>query len=156
MNESVITILAALLSLLIGIITNLFTESVFDAVKRLLGNRKTQPTETYSEKISRLTNSLSKATAEVDEVLKEITSVGSERAKTVTELEKQLLELTTREKQIKERIEVLEKVPLEAIQQFERILDKGDKRSAWRDYMLFGLGVIVSTVIAIGLNLLGF
>ncbi len=156
MNEIGIPVVVAVLSLLVGVIQNLFADNAQDFIRRLLGKPQKQRAETYSDKVSRLTDSLSKATAEVDEVLKEIAIVSRERTKTVAELEKQLEELAAREKQVKERIEVLEKVPLEAVQHFERMLDKGDKRSAWRDYMLFGLGVIVSTVIAIALKLVGF
>jgi prefoldin subunit 5 len=156
MSEITLTVVAAILSLLAALVQNLLTENVQDSVRRLLRLPQKKRIETYSERVSRLTQSLSKASAEVDEVLKEIAIVSQERANAVASLEKQLEELATREKQVRERIEVLEKVPLEAIQHFEKMLDKGDKRSAWRDYLLFGLGVIVSTVIAIILKLVGF
>jgi hypothetical protein len=88
--------------------------------------------------------------------LEKIASVSKERVDTVSRLERQLEELSIREKQTKERIDALQKVPLEAIQHLEKVLEKGDRRSAWRDYMLFGLGVVVSTLIAIILKFIGF
>lgn len=160
MSEIALSIFAAVISLLVAGLQNLLAHNVQgfakDLVDRLLGKPQKERTESYSERVSRLTESLSKASAEVDEVLREIAVISRERSQAVTELERQLEELATREKQFKERIEALEKVPLEAVQHFEKMLEKGDKRSAWRDYMLFGLGVLVSTVIAIGLKLVGF
>jgi hypothetical protein len=57
---------------------------------------------------------------------------------------------------IKQKIATLEKVPIEAMKHFEEALNKGDKRSAYRDYILFGEGVIVSTVISTILKLIGY
>ncbi|HOD05052.1 MAG TPA: hypothetical protein PKH92_08415 [Anaerolineaceae bacterium] len=156
MSEITLSVVVGILSLLLGVMQNLLTENVRDYARRLLGLPQKQHVETYGEKVSRLTESLSRSSAEVDQVLREIAVVSQERAQHVTSLEKQLEELATREKQVRERIEVLEKVPLEAVQYFEGMLDKGDKRSAWRDYMLFGLGVVVSTAISIILKLVGF
>jgi hypothetical protein len=57
---------------------------------------------------------------------------------------------------IKQKIATLEKVPIEVMKHFEEALKKGDKRSAYRDYILFGAGVIVSTVISTILKLIGY
>ena len=38
---------------------------------------------------------------------------------------------------------------------FAKLTEVGEKRSAKRDYLLFGAGVIVSVLTAIGLRLLG-
>ncbi len=60
--------------------------------------------------------------------------------------------MTEEENTLKNKIQTLEKVPIEAIQYFEDALKRGDKRSAYRDYILFGLGVLVSVTITILLN----
>lgn len=82
--------------------------------------------------------------------------VAQERQSTVLALEQELSEISKREKELQERIENLEKVPIPAVQYFAELVEKGERRSAWRDYMLFGLGVLVSTVISIVLRLIGF
>ncbi|HCE56998.1 MAG TPA: hypothetical protein DER09_04145 [Prolixibacteraceae bacterium] len=153
MNVELISlIVSGLASLVLGVGTNFS----FDLVKKFLNKSQSKKeTESYSEKISKLTNSLKKASLEMDQVLKEIELVAIDHTKSVEALELQLTELGQREQQAKQRIEILEKVPIEVVQQFESIIQKGEKRSAWRDYFLFGLGVVVSTVIAIILNLLG-
>ena len=153
MNEIVTAILGMFVSLLFGIGSNWVYDKLANTLSIFF--KKKEKTPTYQEKISRLTENLSKASKEVDEVLKEISAVSVERAQGISELEKQLAELSNREQQTKARIEALEKIPLEAVQHLEKILDKGDKRSALRDYMLFGLGVVVSTIIAIALKLVG-
>jgi chromosome segregation ATPase len=104
--------------------------------------------------MSSLTRSLVDASAELDRVLKEIAEISEQRESAVVTLESQLQELANREKQLQEKVSVLEKVPLPAIEHFVKAVQSGEKRSALRDYILFGLGVIVSTVIAIVLKLI--
>jgi len=157
MNDLLVNaIVGLLLSMGVGVFTNLLQPDIRKSLSRLLGIPIEQKQETYSDKILRLNETLSKSSKEVDNVIKEMALFGQERANSVKKLEQQLEELSMREQQAKARIQTLEKVPVEALQYFEQILEKGDKRSAWRDYKLFGLGVVVSTIIAIGLKLVGF
>jgi uncharacterized membrane protein YhiD involved in acid resistance len=150
--EILLSLIGGLASLILGVGANFS----FDILKKYLGKSTDgKGKETYSEKISKLTDNLTKASLEMDQVLKEIETVSIEHTKSVENLQIQLTELEQREKQTKQRIEILEKVPIEVVQQFEAIIHKGEKRSAWRDYVLFGLGVVVSTIIAIILNLIG-
>ena len=114
----------------------------------------TLPQLSYKEKMTSLTRSLIEASAEVDRVLKEIAEIGNQRQGDIAKLELQLQNLTDHEKQLQEKVNALEKVPLPAIEHFVKAIESGEKRSALRDYILFGLGVIVSTVIAIVLKLL--
>jgi hypothetical protein len=150
--ELISLVISGLASLILGVGTNFSV----DILKKFFNKSQAKKeTESYSEKISKLTNSLKKASLEMDQVLKEIEIVAIDHTKSVEALEMQLTELGQREQQAKQRIEILEKVPIEVVQQFESIIQKGEKRSAWRDYLLFGLGVVVSTAIAIILNLIG-
>jgi hypothetical protein len=43
----------------------------------------------------------------------------------------------------------LEKTPLAVAEHFAKLVAPGEKRSAMRDYLLFGAGVVVSTAIGI-------
>jgi hypothetical protein len=96
-----------------------------------------------------------KASKEMDGVLAELASVAKEREKTVGKIEMDLANLQNREKELQERIQHLQNVPLPVAEHFAKLTSSGEKRSARRDYALFGAGVVVSTVIAIALRLLG-
>ena len=120
-----------------------------------LGLVELTDTTSFQAKIKKSLSALSNATREVDETVLAITKLATQREQTLSRLEAQLGELTTRESELKNKIQTLEQVPIEAIRHFEEVLNKGDRRSAYRDYMLFGAGVIVSTIIAILLKWFG-
>lgn len=110
----------------------------------------------FKAQMDRSLKALGAATNKIDEVFSGITKLAQERQSVITALEAQLVVLTTRESEIKAKIQTLEKVPIEAVRHFEDLLKKGDRRSASRDYVLFGLGVVVSTIVAIVLTTFGF
>ena len=109
----------------------------------------------YSEQLSRLTSSLKKASREVDRVLNELSEVASDRERAVKKLESDLTSLERKEIDLKQRIDTLEKFPLPVADHFAKLIESGEKRSARRDYVLFGAGVLVSTGIAMILKLAG-
>lgn len=153
-----IQLIAATLSLLIAVLPRLLAnrEGPFRILaERFFNVERKVSEESYKQKMERLTDNLLNASSEVDQVLSEIATESQNRALAVNRLEEQLTELSNREREVQERIETLEKVPLEAVQHFEQIMKQGDRRSALRDYMLFGLGVLVSTVIAVLLGIIG-
>jgi len=121
----------------------------------LLIKRKKPSVESYSHKLSQLTENLSKASSEVDSLLNELAQVAADREAAVQKLESELAKLEADEKQLQKRIQDLQNVPVPVAEHFAAIIEQGERRSAWRDYILFGSGVIVSTVIAIVLKLLG-
>jgi hypothetical protein len=112
--------------------------------------------EVYSEQLSQLTSSLIKASKEVDRVLKELTEVASNKEISMKTLESNLASLEKKETDLKERIATLERLPLPVAEHFANLIESGEKRSARRDYILFGAGVLVSTVIAVILKLAGW
>ena len=120
-----------------------------------LSGKGAAATQSYSERLASLTQSLNESTKQVDAVLAELSHVAGEREKTVQTLEANLASLEGREKDLQKRIEDLQKVPIPAVEHFAKLLESGEKRSAWRDYILFGSGVLVSTAIAIGLKFTG-
>jgi hypothetical protein len=71
-------------------------------------------------------------------------------------VEQEVVNLQNQKRESQERIEHLQNLPLPVAEHFANLTLVGAKRSARRDYVLFGTGVIVSTLIAIGLRLLGF
>ena len=149
--EILVSLLAATLSMAAGGIAS--SDVIQKLLRRLL--KLPLPEKSYGERLSELTDSLTKASRQVDEVLSELAAVAKEREKNARELEANMQLLEKRENDMKTRIEHLEKVPLPAVEHFAALMNRGERRSAMRDYMLFGAGVVVSTIIAIGLKAFG-
>jgi septal ring factor EnvC (AmiA/AmiB activator) len=148
MSEILSSVLAATTSMLVALTIRLLTSRL----RRALGREK-PPEKSYSQRLTELTSSLTRASREVDEVLAELAQVAREREGTVRQLESDLGSLESKEQELKERIELLERTPLAVAEHFAALLDPREKRSARRDYLLFGSGVLVTTVIAIILQL---
>ena len=130
-----------------------------DYVWRFISKRfwpRKQLQQTYSEQLAKLTRSLTESSREVDRVLRELTEVASNREASVNKLESELSRLETKEQELKQRVDALANVQLPVADYFAKLVQKGEKRSAMRDYVLFGAGVVVSTSIAIILKLLGW
>ena len=70
-------------------------------------------------------------------------------------VEAELSALQERHTELQTRIDQLKDVPIPVAEEFAKLTQSGESRSARRDYVLFGLGVVVSTVIAIVLKLVG-
>ena len=151
-NTIVFQIIAAILSLLAGYISGNILIRVGER-----GTTKEKPTkvELYSERLSRLTQELTKASSDVDNLLTELAKVAKDREFAVQRLEVNLTSLEEREKKLQKRIDDLKNIPVPVAEHFASLLEQGEKKSAWRDYMLFGMGVVLSTVIAIILRLIG-
>ena len=121
--------------------------SIKELLRRILG--KPEPKKTYADRLADLTNSLSSASSEVDSILTELSAVAREKETSVQQLEHGLSELENREKELKGRIAALENVPLPVAEHLAKILEPSEKRSAKRDYILFGAGVLVTTCITV-------
>jgi len=85
-----------------------------------------------------------------------MTAVSQERELAVNKLEKKIDELSSREQVLKTKIKDLEQIPLPVAEHFNKLLEKGEKGSASRDYFLFFMGVIISIAITIVFRLLGY
>jgi hypothetical protein len=150
-DEVLISLIAALVSLLAG-------GAFHEIVKKLLPlffGKKPVAAATYGERLSELTQNLTSASKQVDSVLEELAQVAKDREAAAARLEAELKTLEQREIQLQEKVQHLEKLPLPVAEYFAEISRKEQKRSAWRDYVLFGAGVILSTAIAIGLKVAG-
>ena len=146
--EIIASILGAAASLLAG---GLASSHLFRDLVRVLLKQK-EPEKPYSERLAELTESLSKASREVDAVLVELARVAQNRAKAVQLLETDLATMEGREKELQERIQALEKTPIAVAEHFAKLVAPGERRSALRDYLLFGAGVVVSTAIGIAIQ----
>ena len=157
--DNLFTILGSITSLLLGALTTLLvalTTYLFgrvDQQARLRELSKTGEFPNFREKMKRLSEDLARASAEVDKTLEEMAMVSRAREEALRSLEAKLDELSRHEKELQTRVETLKNVPLPAVEFFLEMTEKGEKRSAARDYILFGAGVIVSTVITVILRL---
>jgi len=143
--DVLIAISGALASLIAGGVAS--TEIIQKFLRISLG--KKTATKTYSERLSDLTLSLTSASAQVDAVLRELSTVAQEKEQAVKKLETGLQEMEKREQELKQKIEALQNVPLPVAEQFAKLIQPGELRSAKRDYILFGAGVLVTTIITI-------
>jgi uncharacterized protein involved in exopolysaccharide biosynthesis len=143
--EIVISILAGLISMLAG---GVASSGVFEDLLRKILKRKAA-TVSYAERLSKLMQSLRESSSEVDSVLKELSTVAAERQSAASRLEQQLKDLETKEETLQQRIRHLQAVPIPVAEYFAELTKSGERRNARRDYMLFGAGVVVSTLISI-------
>lgn len=150
--EIVASLIAGLASLLAG---GLASNDLIQKLARRLLRVRTETPKPYGERLSELSASLTKASREVDSVLAELAQVARSRETAVQKLESDLQTLETREKELKDKIEALESTPLPVAEHFAKLLESGEKRGAKRDYVLFGAGVVLTTVIAILIQVLG-
>jgi hypothetical protein len=114
---------------------------------------KRQPT--YSERLGKLAEELTRSSKQVDKILGEIGVVTSERQSAAEKLERELERLTVSEAEMKKRVDALKDIPIPVAEHFAKLMDIGEKRNARRDYMLFGAGVLTSIVSAIALKWFG-
>ncbi len=138
-------VLGAVASLLAGGLAS--TEVIRKLLRRVLG--QPEPSKTHSERLSELTASLTSASAEVDSILRELSTVAKEKEVSVKQREAGLSALQEEEQDLKDKISALEKTPLPVAEHFAKLVESGEKRSATRDYVLFGAGVVVTTVVTI-------
>jgi len=148
--ETLITLVAALTALVAGVFAS--SKLVSEVLYRVLG--KPEPKKTYAVRLSELTHSLTNASAEVDSILAELSRVAKEKQSTVKQLEQGLSDLEKRENDLKDRIAALENVPIPVAEHFAKLIESGEHRSARRDYVLFGAGVLVTTLLAIIIQLI--
>lgn len=154
--EVMLSILSGVASLLAGGLgTSDFVRRIVDRFLQQRPRGRLADADAYSERLARLTHELTRSSYEVDKTIAELAQVARDRETAVRKLETDLAALSDREKRLKERIEALEHVPIPVAEHFVALTASGEKRSARRDYLLFGAGVVVSTVTSIIFFLLG-
>lgn len=132
---------AAVVSLMAGVLTTLRP--------RAAAARSGAKHRLYAQRLDELTVALRRPSREVDRLLDELAEVAAERQAAVDQLTKQLAVLSKQEQELRRRKDELGNVSIPVVQAFAEISAEGEKRSARRDYLLFGLGVVITTVISI-------
>jgi cell division protein FtsB len=151
MQDILLSVLAGLASLIAATLQTYLVPQIRRWIRRRILRlpEEAESAETYGERLHRLTGALRHASREVDNVLAEVSKVTRERESAVTTLESQLATLTAREQELQERIAALQNVPLPVAEHFAALAARGEQSSARRDYVLFGLGVLVSTLVSV-------
>ncbi|WP_417492066.1 hypothetical protein [Maricaulis sp.] len=148
--DIVVLAVSAIATLLGG---RVVSSALVQKIIRTLFRIPEEPSESYADKVGRLTHQLNELSGHVDEVLREISTVTIEKQKRVEYLEESLANLEGKEKEIKEKIVALEKTPVESAKIFADLVTDGEKRGRNRDYVLFGVGVLVTTGVALLIQL---
>ena len=145
------------ITFIVSALASMFSYFLVDYVLKFSKRYILKPKQVFSYglKLSELTSSLVNASKEVDRVLTEISAIATNREDTINKLELNLASLEKKETDLKRKIETLVKLPIPVAEHFAKLMESGEKRSARRDYLLFGAGVAVSTVIAIVLKISG-
>lgn len=155
MDPDIVAELGALIvTALLGLVGTLSSGVLLHGIRRLLGAKKPSQ-ETYSERLADVTRRLMKSSSEVDGLLDEMARITKAREQELHRIERQLSQFQEQERSLEERIDALRDTPLPVAEHFARMIERGEKRSAWRDYILFATGVLLTTVIAIALRLAG-
>jgi hypothetical protein len=159
-------LLVAIFSTLVGALLPSLKELVRDLRKRSRGDEFFKSTvgqallkalgfDEQPDSPATLFAELGEASKKMDAIVSRIQEYTRARETAVTKLESELGVLTEQEMELRKRIEGLQRVPLPAAEYFVSLISKGEKNSAWRDYILFTAGVIVSALVGIVLKHLG-
>ncbi|KQS89189.1 hypothetical protein [Chryseobacterium sp. Leaf394] len=105
--------------------------------------------KSYKQRFSETISTLDKAFLEVEKATNEFNELMKEKQRGIEFLEQRLETLSGEEQQLKEKVETLQKVPIEAVPYFEEMMSRGEKRSEYRDYILFVSGITVSIIITL-------
>jgi hypothetical protein len=116
--------------------------------------------QSYATQIKELSSDLSASFEKIDDLLKETQSLMDKRKHSLDSLESNIEELESREIELKNRVETLEKVPIQALDYFIKATESAEKKAARRDYSLFVWGMIggtmLSTIVSLIFRALGW
>lgn len=160
-------LIAVLVSALVGVIGPGLRALIADLLKKGIGDRFFH--ENYAGKLivqafglkpaiqgpEALFKELALASTKMDEIVRSVQEYTKGREQAVSELQSRLGSLSQQEQELKERIHSLQDVPLPAAEYFASLVERREKRSAVRDYILFLVGVVVSAIVAVLLRKFG-
>lgn len=110
------------------------------------------------DRIAEITDHLKRSGSDAHALLIELEQVIEARRQQLLDAQGRLHMLQFEESEVKERVELLRAVKPEAAVAINNLLDESlearDKRSARRDWLIFGMGVLLSTAISLAFFLL--
>ena len=148
-----VVILTGIISLIVALIAQVTT--LYSLRKKRAAGREVTPGERIQQSISKLSSS----SQEIDAIIKDIVQDIKRRQTVLEELKASHHTLSQEEAELSKRVEVLKDLPLEVAKYFQQIseqtLQQMEKKRAGRDTLMFVLGIVVTTVIAILLGVFG-
>lgn len=105
-------------------------------------------------RIRDLSTMLNNASLELGRLLPELEITLAERQLAISELEARINDLMEREQTLNEQVTALENTSPEVATYFGQLINQNSQRDARRDIVFFVAGIVMSTVIEIGLRLL--
>ena len=153
MIDTIIPMLAAIISITVALLSQLII--VYSLRKKRAAKREIPPGERLQQSISKL----STASQEIDTIIQDIVQDINRRQSALEELKARHQLLSQEEAELSKRVEMLKGLPLEVAKYFQQIneqsLQQMEKKRARRDILMFLLGIIVTTIIAILLKVFG-
>ena len=127
-----------------------------NTLPRISGVRRELPP---GERIQQSISKLGSASQEIDAIIRDIVQDIKSRQTILEELKVRHQTLSQEEAELSKRVEMLKELPLEVAKYFQQIseqaLQQVEKKKARRDILMFILGILVTTVIAILLSVFG-
>ena len=106
----------------------------------------------FKDRIAEITDRLKQSGSDAQSLLIELEQVMAARRQQLLDAQGRLQELQVAESEVKQRVELLQAVRPESAVAINNLLDESlkarDKRSARRDWLIFGMGVLISAVIS--------
>ena len=143
----IVTIAAGIISAVAALIAQLIY--YYSLRKKRAARREVSSGERIQQSISKLSG----ASQEIDAIIQDIVEDIRRRQTMMEELKARHQTLSQEESELSKRVEMLKDLPLEVAKYFQQIseqtLQKAEKKRARRDSLMFVLGILVTTVIAI-------
>jgi TolA-binding protein len=111
--------------------------------------------DAFNARIDRLSRALRDVNSDLQDAVEDMERELAARESALLALQERLSELGTREQDLESRIQALSKIEPEAVKVFAELTAPGEKRSARRDYVLFGAGAATSLLTSIVFELIG-
>jgi septal ring factor EnvC (AmiA/AmiB activator) len=142
-----------ILTSLFGVFASMISYIIVDYGFKFFFKKRTSLKESYNLKLKQLTSNLETASKEVDKIIIELTNHIESKEKHLNTLENELNKMSSKEIELKQKIEALQKTPIIVADHFAKLVEQGENRSKRRDYLLFGAGVLVTTIISLLLKI---
>jgi septal ring factor EnvC (AmiA/AmiB activator) len=147
MVENLLPGLAALISVALAVIVQLM--NYHRLRKKRAVRKEVPPGERFQESISKL----SSASQEINMIIQDIVQDIDKRQSALEQLKERHQVLSQEEQELSKKVKMLKDVPLEVANYFQQIsqetIQQVERKRARRDVVMFILGILVTTVVAI-------
>jgi myosin heavy subunit len=147
MDEYLSFMIAAAISIVPALILQLIRHYLLR--KKRAERKEVPPGERFQESISKL----SSVSQEINMIIQDIVRDINKRQSALEQLKQRHQTLSQEEQELSKKVKMLKDVPIEVANYFQQIsqetLQQVEKKRARRDVVMFVLGILVTTVVAI-------